>query len=361
MKKPIYMLFVLALSAWISTRSAVAQHASTTLDRIQLTLDASEAERVLEMLALRSEGKSINKEQWQKLFATEPYQRLKKREIFIGQYLRDTTRVLTDEKFKAFVLSDKLLIPAPELQATLDHWKQANLRAAAESVLRYLPDFAMIRAKIYPTIKPQHNSFVWEVSTDPAIFLYLDPTVTSEQFTNTVGHELHHIGLSSVSLQQAKATGSLDSLARIVAQYAGAFGEGMAMLAAAGGPDIHPHAVSPKEDRERWDNDMKNFNSNLLSVDSFFVAIFDGKFKNEDAIQEKGFTFFGIQGAWYTVGYNMSVLVEKKFGRAALIQTMLDPRQLLALYNRIAKELNATSNERLALWSENVLKQVGAE
>jgi putative zinc-dependent peptidase DUF5700 len=56
----------------------------------------------------------------------------------------------------------------------------------------------------------------------------------------------------------------------------------------------------------------------------------------------------------------MAVMVEKRFGRQALISTMLDPRQLLVLYNRAAAEQNAKSQDKLPLWSEEVLKQVQA-
>lgn len=356
---------VLCLCFWTSVQSAVVptdtSRTANTASRIQLTLDTSEADEVLAILTLRSESKPIGDKEWQRLFATEPYQRLKKREKIIAQYLRDTTRMFTDDAFKAFVLSEDLLKRAQELRATLDRWKKTNLQIAAEQILHYLPDSAKIRAKIYPIIKPRENSFVWEASTDPAIFLYLNPTVTGDEFTNTASHEFHHIGLSSLGSFREKTVTSLGERARTVAQLIGAFGEGMAMLAAAGSPDIHPHAVSAQEDRARWDNDMENFNTNLCSVDSFFINILDGSLSGQDAIQEKAFSFFGVQGPWYTVGYKMSVMVEKKFGRAALIQTMLDPRQLLALYNRAAKEFNAVGKNQLAVWSEEVLKQVGVE
>jgi Putative zinc dependent peptidase (DUF5700) len=72
-------------------------------------------------------------------------------------------------------------------------------------------------------------------------------------------------------------------------------------------------------------------------------------------------SFFGVQGPWYTVGYKMCIMVEKRFGRAALISTMLDPRKLLVLYNRAAKEQNASSKVELPLWSESMLKQIGAD
>jgi hypothetical protein len=72
-------------------------------------------------------------------------------------------------------------------------------------------------------------------------------------------------------------------------------------------------------------------------------------------------SFFGIQGPWYTVGYKMCVMVEKRFGRAALISTVRDPRKLLVLYNRAAREQNANDKNELPLWPENTLKQIGAD
>jgi hypothetical protein len=57
---------------------------STPGNRVQLTVDASEADQVLAILTLRADGKPVDESQWQRLLATEPYQRLKKREAEIG-------------------------------------------------------------------------------------------------------------------------------------------------------------------------------------------------------------------------------------------------------------------------------------
>lgn len=313
--------------------------------RVQLQVDTSEAEHVL---AILGHDQPVPEAEWQKLFATEPYQRLKKREA--GMH-----RDFTDEDFKKFVLSEDLRRKAADLAATLDRWKHADLNAHAERVLEYLPERAVIHARVYPVIKPQTNSFVIDVSTDPAIFLYIDPTVTADEFSNTVSHELHHIGLGSLGDANDKEVATLPENVRPAADWIGAFGEGMAMLAAAGGPGVHPHATSKPADRARWDHDMANFNDDLRTVNQFFLDIVSGKFANPDAIRAKAAEFFGVQGPWYTVGYRMSVMVEKRFGRAALIQTMLDPRCLLALYNKAAAETPG-----LPLWSEALLTQVGA-
>jgi len=81
----------------------------------------------------------------------------------------------------------------------------------------------------------------------------------------------------------------------------------------------------------------------------------------KEKIDEKAYSFFGdAQGAWYTVGYKMAVIVEKRFGRKVLIDCMLDPRELLARYNQAATEINQHNPEKLALWSADLLQKIHA-
>lgn len=332
--------------------SAVAARPAAHSERIRLSVDTSEAEAVLAAVTAKKTG-GFGGPVWDRIFSSEPYVRLKKREASLH-------REFTDDDFRSFVLSDDLAKRAPDLRRTLDAWAKEDLVAAARRVLPYLPDEAVIDARVYLVIKPQKNSFVFEVSTDPAIFLYLDPEVTAAKFANTVAHELHHIGYASAK----PGTSGLESLspgARTAVEWMGAFGEGFAMLAAAGSPDVHPHAVSPRKERARWDRDMANFDKDLKTLETFFLDVSDGRLKTEAEINERGFSFFGTQGPWYTVGYRMAVLVEKREGRAKLIACMSDPRQLLAAYNRFAAELNKKGNPPLALWSNELLRGIGAE
>jgi hypothetical protein len=216
-------------------------------------LVTDEAEAVLNILAKHTASQSINEADWQRVFQSEGYLRLKKRETSMQ-------RSFEDANFKTFVLSNELAQRAPALEETLARWKSADVNSAAGLALAYLPKDAQIRAKIYPVIKPRDNSFVFEVRTDPAIFLYLDPAVNREKFTNTLAHELHHIGYGSscpakvTSEQIDKLPANVQTALKLV----GAFGEGFAMLAAAGGPDVHPHAVSGADERARWDTDVAN-------------------------------------------------------------------------------------------------------
>jgi len=58
----------------------------------------------------------------------------------------------------------------------------------------------------------------------------------------------------------------------------------------------------------------------------------------------------------------MSVVIEKRYGRAKLIECMTDPRELLVTYNQAAAEHNRThSDDQLALWSPELLQAIGAE
>jgi len=343
-------LATLFLTVWELPTLAVTQAGAA--DRVQLRFDTSEAEAVLAILAKHKANQPVADADWQRLFSTEPYVRLKKREA--GMH-----RDFSDADFQKFVLSDDLAGRAPALEKTLAEWKQADLSQAAARALAYLPSDAVIHAKVFPVIKPKTNSFVFEVSSDPTIFLYLDPGLNRAQFENTVAHELHHIGYASIDARVEAKLKDMPPDAHAAVEWAGAFGEGFAMLAAAGGPDVHPHAVSKPEDRARWDHDMANFNQDLKTVEKFLLDVAQGRLKTEEERGKVASTFFGVQGPWYTVGWKMSVLIEKHYGRAKLIECMTDPRELLVTYNQAAAEHNRTHpDDQLALWLPELLQSL---
>src|SRR5439155_26170541 len=140
--------------------------------------------------------------------------------------------------------------------------------------------------------------------------LWLDPTLSRENFENTVAHELHHIGFASLPARKAEDGARVHT----VLEWMSAFGEGFAMLAAAGGADVHPHEHSPAADRERWDKDLARFDADLTKVEGFFRDVLDGKLASEEDVRKAGMAFFGVQGPWYTVGWKMAAVVEKRYG-----------------------------------------------
>jgi hypothetical protein len=92
----------------------------------------------------------------------------------------------------------------------------------------------------------------------------------------------------------------------------------------------------------------------LKKVEKFLLDVLEKKLTG-DEIQRVGFSFYGTQGAWYTVGWKMSVLIEKTYGRAKLIECICDQRKLLSTYNEAAAKHNRNSRDPLALWSNQLL------
>ena len=86
--------------------------------RIQLQLDASEAEAVLSILNRQAAGTAPTDDDWKQLFVTEPYVRLKKREASMK-------RDFTDDDFKKFVLSPELAAKATALRHR--NWSTAKI------------------------------------------------------------------------------------------------------------------------------------------------------------------------------------------------------------------------------------------
>jgi hypothetical protein len=342
-------LVALAVSLSVAPRVYAAQTAPRALS-VRLVTDEPEA--VLSILDKRKAGRQISEDDWGRLFRSEGYVRLKRRELGMK-------RPFEDEDFKTFVLSDALLERAPALAETLRRWKDADVSHAARLALAYLPKGARISAKIYPEIKPRENSFVYDIDTDPAIFLYLDPEMSREQFENHVAHEMHHIGYGTAcpTKRAADEAARRPKNVQTALKWLQAFGEGFAVLAAAGGPDVHPHATSPADERARWDRDVQNFNDDLKTLERFFLDVLGDRL-TEDEAEGKARTFYGTQGPWYTVGWKMAVVIEKTYGRRKLIECMCDVRELLRTYNRAAVKFNRRSRDKLALWSESLVEGI---
>jgi hypothetical protein len=348
MRRLFSTLFVCSIFG--GTAVCLAQTSQSSAVDVRLVTD--EAEAVLSILAKKKANQPITETDWQRVFTSEGYVRLKARESSMK-------RSFEDSDFKTFVLSDDLARRAQALDETLVRWRNADVTSSARRALAYLPKAARINAKIYPVIKPRENSFVFDVENDPAIFLYLDPTMSREKFENTLAHELHHIGYSSSCPTKgtSEEIAELPPNAQTVLTWIGAFGEGFAMLAAAGGPDIHPHKVSSAGERSRWDKDVANFNEDLKKVETFFLNVLGSRLTKEE-ISKTAFSFYGVQGPWYTVGWELSALIEKTFGRATLIECICDRRRLLPTYNNAAAKHNRESREPRVLWSSETINGI---
>jgi hypothetical protein len=304
---------------------------------VQLQIQPDEARAVLAILDKRAAQQPVTDSDWQALTATEGYTRLKKRELSMK-------RDFSDEAFRDFVMSDALMARRNELHRVVNDWLHADLGHAAGLALAYLPKNAPIRATIYPVIKPASNSFVFEGN---AIFKYVS-NETGARFENVVAHELHHIGFNAAC--GAKVSEGLPEDARAVSTWLGAFGEGMATLAAAGGPGHDAEATNTREIREEWARGLAGYDADFRRVEQFFLDVADEKITG-DAIDARAFGFFGGVGPWYSVGYVMAVTIERELGRKALIEAFCEPRQLLVTYNRAVTK----SGRNLPAWSPRLI------
>lgn len=303
-------------------------------DRVQTHLVTDEADAVLAILAKRAAHETITDADWNRVFTSEGYVRLQKREHFMK-------REFENDAFKKFVMSDELLAKRETLARAVADWRKADLTDAAKRALAYLPENATIRAKVYPVIKPKENSFVFEVESDPAIFKYVDDEPRAA-FEQTMSHEMHHVGYGTACPPKGVELGDF--------QFLGAFGEGFATLAAAGGPRNHPQKNGDRPGlAETWDKEMANYDANFHKVEAYFLDVANGKVKG-DEISKRGFEFFGLLGPWYSVGYKMATTIEAAYGRDALIAAFCDQRTLMSTYNKAVDKTHA----KLPKWDERL-------
>lgn len=332
--RPVIAVSVLVTLALATSGSGAAE----------VRIDARQPAAVLAIAEAAAAGREVTEEAWDRLFQSEGYVRIKEREAGMG-------RPFTDDDFRAFILHPELARRAPELRRALATWDAVDVAPAAAMALAYLPPGTPLRATIYPSIHPRRNSFVHDLATDPAIFMALNPDDTREKLLNTLAHELHHVGFEAACPDRPRSPEAV--------RWLGAFGEGWAMLAAAGGPDIHPHAVSTPAERERWDRDMARVDEDLWRLEAFFLDVLDGRIAGPD-IQATAMSFFGVQGPWYTVGWMMAATVERAFGRHALVAGICDPVRLLTQYQEAARAEATAGGADAALWSDELLRRLEA-
>jgi hypothetical protein len=337
-------LFCAAALAAAAVPAAALAQLRTGDDAIRLRFVPDEPEAVLAVLARLAADAQPGEGLWNAVFASEGYRRLAERE-------RSFKRPFDEATFREFVQKPETIARREALAAALTAWSHADVATCGRRALAYLPAGSRLRASVYPEIKPRENSFVYDLERDPGIFLYLDPAISETQFTYTVAHELHHVGFAQ-NCPTPAVKAELERLPprlKTFENWLGGFGEGFAVLAGSGGPDVNPATVVGKSARAEWDNESATFASRLAELSAFFHGILSGRLAG-DAVRDAGMTFFGNQGPWYTVGWRMAVTIERRFGRARLIECIADDRRFLPTYNE------AASGTALPRWSDDLAR-----
>jgi hypothetical protein len=332
--------------ALAATASFPISAAAVIAPVLELRLVTDESDAVLRILGARATGAPTDAD-WQALFSSEGYRRLVAREASFRRPIDETS-------FRAFVTSDELVARRAALGDTLQRWSHADVTECGRRALAYLPAGSHMRAAVYPEIKPQPNSFVFDLEHDPGIFLYLNPDVGEAEFTYTVAHELHHVGFAQNCPTPAvkREIDALPPRLKVFENWLGSFGEGFAVLAGAGGPAVNPATVVYASAAGEWLTERETFASRIDALTTFFRAILNGQLKDDDAIKA-GMTFFGNQGPWYTVGWRMAVTIELNLGRARLVECIADNRRFLPTYNNVA------ARSGLPLWPNDLAHAFG--
>lgn len=349
------MRLVTAIFLVLSAAPSMAVPPGAEPHVLQVRVVADEADAALAILEERARTGAVETGSWDRLWKSEGFIRLKKRQESFGA--NDV-----EKDFRDFLTSAEPLSHVRELRQALETWKHLDVTAAARRAGAYLPPGIPLRATIYPVIKKSGNSFVFEFTTNPAMFMYVDPKKGPAKLENTLAHELHHVGLAGCP--KPPDFDRLSAAQKTVLDDLGGFGEGLAVLAAAGGPDVHPHATDDPAAWLVWERDIANFNTDLRRLEAFFRDLLAGRLTGEEA-NKRLFSFIdaeGVpQGAFYTVGWKMAAMVERARGRDVLVKLLCDPRQLLAAYNELVAGHPRSDGEGLAMWSPDFLTGLSAK
>ena len=258
-------------------------------------------------------------------------------------------------EFKDFVMNKIASDRYISYKKSLEKLKSMNLDDIINRTRDYLPDNTRLDTDIVPVIKPQKNSFIHRINDKLILFLYLEPDISKEKLENKLIHELHHIGLDYV--YQNSDYSCLSKPAQKVIEWTNAFGEGFAMLAAAKGLENHPNKFD-EDLKIKWDKNMENFNKDFLKIQNFLLAILEGHFADDQKLYNRGFQLMTNndgQGSWYTVGYQIAVIIEREAGREVLIECMKDLTKIYFQYNNLVEIYNKKRNEDLPKWNDKIL------
>lgn len=325
---------------------------SGALSAAHVVLELDEAEAALAILEAQAGGVEPAADLWTRLWRSNGYRRLFAREASMG---RDAGFA---DALRAWLLDPSTVAKTAEYRAAVQRWREFNALRAAARAKAYLPAGIELRATLYPVVKHTRNSFVFDLNGDPSIFMTVDPAHSAVYTEAVMTHELHHVGLARCPEPDDHAT--LTAAQQKTFDWLGVFGEGLAVLATAGDPFRHPHYYSDASEYLTWERDVANIAADVRRMEDFFLAVLDGALA-EGEQRRQAFAFIATehvpQGPAYTLGWKMAAVVERRYGRDALLTALCDPRELLRLYNGAAAEV-AAENESLPRWSGDFLARL---
>lgn len=324
---------------------------------VRLVLQPDEAEATIRVLETQAAGEPVAEEAWLELFDTDGFRRVLERELAMNE-LVGYDRGFSPKSFRDWAESDASLSDLDGIRAGLEVWREVDLDRAGALALAYLPEHARIRATVYPLVREQTNSFVFDLGGErPAIFMYVAPGQSAAALEHTLAHELHHVGFATACA--APAAGAEDDLARSLLR---GFAEGVAVLAAAGGPDGETHPFDDDEVRDNWARRLDSLDTDMAAFETFMDSVLTGRMTTAEA-HRRVFRFItsdGVpQGPFYSLGWHMAATIERELGRETLVDGLCRPERLLLDYDVAAATIAARDPDAAPpRWSDSLLDRL---
>lgn len=334
-------------------------------DRFDIAIEPDQAQAVLELLDVRAAGGEVPDSLWTRLLASEGYRRTMQRERGMNERF-GLDRGIDDSSFRTWALSGAALEGIAERRAALDAWLKVDLQSAGERALAYLPAGTRLHGTIYPIVREQTNSFIWDLETEhPAIFMYVESGRDAAEIEHILAHELHHVGSALAPCPEAPPAPDRPAGVRQVRRWLTAFGEGIAVLAAAGGPDGDTHPFAGPDERSAWSARLDSLAFDMVELEAFLLALLEEDLTGDDA-GRRGMSFISRPGApagpFYSVGWHMAATVERVLGREAVVAANCEPALLLLAYDRAVMALfQDDPAASLPRWSSRLLERVNQD
>ncbi len=323
---------------------------------VQVRAVFDEADAVLNIMERMNSGAEVDEQLWASLWESAGYVRLLQRETSMGREEGFA------DKMRAWVQDPQNFSRVEEWRRAVDGFRSFNPHTPGIHAAAYLPEGVKLQASFYPVIKHTRNTFVFDLEQDPAIFMSVNLDDSALFVESVLSHELHHIGIAQCPAPEDFPL--MNDRQQWVVEMLGIFGEGVATLAAAGGPLRHPHFYSSPTDWIIWERDIANISRDQNLIEEFFSAVLNGEFPEGDRTA-KLFSFIVSenipQGPAYTLGWKMAAIVERQFGRERLVSAICDPRSLLGLYNEAVEMVNLKDSRGLPQWSPEFLGKLYSE
>ena len=301
--------------------NAACGSAGVRSSAVGVHLMTDEAEAVLGILAKRNNQLPLTEADWSRLLTSEGYVRLKAREASMK-------RSFEDEAFKSFVLSPEL---GPQT-ATLETDARPMVKGRHGSAREKRSDATFPNVLVSgPRSTPSSNlRLTVSSSTSQATLRSFCISIPRSMRTSFATRSLMSC-TTSASVAVVHPRTIADEIARLPQEtqtaltWIGAFGEGFAMLAAAGSPDSSSSWREPCRGAEQRGIEVSRMRAPIDSkLEGFFQSVLQKQLTG-DQVREAGFQFFGVQGPWYTVGWQMAVTIERAFWTPSTRRSLLRP------------------------------------